>query len=242
MRLKQYLSSIGSDYITEASVSNKITDEHRQQIEKILHNSSITRYTIRPDGIVDVSQHVVLRVGELDFANSDIQFGIIDGNFETTVDDTVTTLKGMPLEVYGNCTFNLKNLTSLQHSPTKVTGTLSYFNIPVGQVSTIDGITPSIGNLYLGPCFEDMSGIHRRIKKLTKEGVFILNTSNLKKGLTDIVLIRGITSLITTTLQSDIDKQLSTALEIVNKHIKSGDRSSIACANELDDAGLSAFI
>lgn len=88
-------------------------NEYRQ-VKEWLDRMEIFNYTINDDLTVDVDNDVIIKNYKL--TEIPIQFGKVTGDFRCD-DNSITSLKGCPSEVFGNFTCKGNNLTSLEHSP-----------------------------------------------------------------------------------------------------------------------------
>jgi hypothetical protein len=214
-----------------------------QQITAWLKSHGITKFTIDPVTFT-VDVHEDAHLDEFHQVQFPIQFGIIEGNF-TAVACGLTTLIHCPTEVQGY--FSVHNNTGVASAvggPTVVYGLASFAGT---KIKSIEGLPRDIrpsktggpAKLELdGTKITDFTGIHRVVRNL--QGTLDLGKSakNVKKGLTSLVAIRGLTEV---TGDVPVGTPIEKAFKIVNHYIKLGTRASMECANALDDAGLGEF-
>jgi len=123
----------------------------KEEVEVVLKNWGIQKYTINDDLTVDVANSVVLsyRVVTVLPIKSvlPIKFGKVNGNFYCS-GNPLTSLIGAPREVGGNFYCDNNQLTSLDGAPREVGGD---FNCLFNKLKSLDGI----GNV--GELISDLS-------------------------------------------------------------------------------------
>ena len=185
-------------------------------------------------------------------------YGHIIGNFDVS-DNSLTSLIGAPVSLDGDFDVSLNPLTSLNGCPTRILGSFSCSSTKIknliggpevvnhsysagsSTITSLDGLANSIGSEFTrSPIALDVSycaeltsliGINKHLKVLN--GVINLNKTPIKEGGLGLLMIRGITGVVSN----------YPALKIIDKYIKSGTGPAgmYACKRELQAAGLEAF-
>lgn len=113
------------------------------QIESLMKELDINKYTVDKDGFVNVDEDVILKksITIKKARKIPIKFGVINGNFDCSF-CLLITLEGVAHTINGdfNCSYN--NLKNLSHSPKIVTGDyLCHSN----KGLSLSGVTEEIG-------------------------------------------------------------------------------------------------
>jgi hypothetical protein len=98
-------------------MKNLISQEEKNIIDEICKKYNINKYTINPDGSIDVNGSVNLDYMSL--RKLPLKFGKVSGYFNCSAND-LTTLEGCPTVVGGSFYGNINKLTSLEHCPDEV--------------------------------------------------------------------------------------------------------------------------
>lgn len=189
--------------------------------KKWLDSYHIEKYTIRPDGIVDVGTHVRFHGG--DFPHFPVQFGNIQGDFSCST-ATITSLQGAPLYVKGDFScMGCPNLTSMVGSPRRVDGSANFVDSPV---VSLEGVPEHIGK-QLGLHDTSIYNLHG-IDKLVKYMRFFSCNDGTSQVL-GLLLINGLIRVQVGPKAVD---------DILTKYLGTGD--ILSAQDELIDAGLKA--
>ena len=121
-----------------------ITDH--EKIELWLDRYYIRKYTIRPDGVVDVNGDVSMR--DVTESILPIQFGKVTGNFDCHM-VPITSLKGFPHTVLGDVYAAYTKISSLEYAPQFVGGGFYCHNTNIKSLHGVDKMIKHIGNDFL---------------------------------------------------------------------------------------------
>jgi hypothetical protein len=116
--------------------------ESTKSIDDICKEYGIQKYTINPDGTVDVDVHVDLSFKRLE--KLPLKFGKVSGNFWCH-NNQLTSLEGCPNTVGGNFRCYNNQLTTLEGCPRTVGGN---FWCDVNQLTTLEGLTDVFIGVY----------------------------------------------------------------------------------------------
>ncbi len=126
-------------------MKNILTPEEVEHIRKVCATYQINKYSINPDGSIDVDGNVLMvGYGRTKITQLPIKFNRVNGLFSIK-ENGLTTLEGCPKYVDGNfiCSFN--KLTSLVGAPQYVGGT---FSCNGNSLTTLDGCPKLTRNGY----------------------------------------------------------------------------------------------
>lgn len=162
---------------------------------------------------------------------------------------SIDSLEGAPSKVSGAFDCSSNNLTSLEGAPSSVGGAFSCiqnklaslkgapkkvrdgFNCSSNVLTSLEGITPQIGGELV--CDDNnltsLHNIHMQIKHIGIEARFRRNP--LKSHVLGLLLIDGLESVLMD------NKKVQ---DIINKHLN-GDRGTLACQEDLIEAGFEDF-
>ena len=166
----------------EKAIDLVLEQDQNEFLELLKSTHRIDKYTIRPDGLVDVEGRILLSFMHL--TKIPIKFGIVNGSFNCA-DNYLTSLHGAPEEVgddfwcAGNqltslegcpgkvgvdfdCSYN--QLTSLIGSPKEVEGD---FDCSGNQLTSLIGCPKKVGYVY---CDNNPVEFTQEDIKLAKQG------------------------------------------------------------------------
>ena len=114
----------------------------KHEIHNICEKYGIVKYTINPDGSIDVDDDV--RLHNMGLTKLPLDFNIVHGHFYCYKNE-LTSLKGSPKKVGGDfyCSYNI--LTSLKGSPESVRGS---FYCSYNKISSLKGCPKYIGESF----------------------------------------------------------------------------------------------
>ena len=110
-----------------------------EEIKNWLDKMGIKKYTINPNGTVDVNGNVDLKNKKL--THIPIQFNTVWGSFYC-YNNSLISLQGGPKEVGGDFWCNNNQLTTLQGGPREVGGSFWCFN---NSLTTLQGCPKEVG-------------------------------------------------------------------------------------------------
>jgi len=102
-------------------MKNLITKEEKDRIDSICTQYSIMKYSINPDGSIDVDGYV--RIVNVDLVEFPIKFNKVSGDFYCYMNN-LTSLEGGPITVGGDFSCYYNEITSLEGAPHTVVGDL----------------------------------------------------------------------------------------------------------------------
>jgi hypothetical protein len=214
-------------------ITTKLNDDKISDIgKKFLDAQGITNYTVREDGLIDVTGSVFL--GYNSFTKLPVKFGRVSGNFDCYNCHNLTSLKGVPQEVGGSFEIaRCVELTSLEFVPTTVGGSFSCSGCT--NLTSLKGAPIEVGADF--DCSEctnltSFAYLPKRINGVLK----IMNIPKVKNYLM-IIKTYGIT-VIFNTRNDELNKILTKYLQPLNSK-KVPD--IIGCQDELIEAGLEEY-
>ncbi len=201
------------------------------RIKQWLDEHKITGYTIRSDGLVDVSGHVILNgYGE---STLPVKFGKITGEFHAGA-TALTTMDGMPSHTTGDCMLDTSKFTSCHGLPANMECEGSFALFGNKQMTSLDGMNiKTVGKiLYLSklPLIKDLKDIHERVHHVGE--TIVLAKTPIESHVLGLMLIPG--------LKNVEGLEPKGVLDILNKYL-AGDRDLYMCQDELIDAGFLPF-
>jgi len=120
-------------------MKNLISKEEKDRIDSICTQYSIMKYSINPDGTIDVDDDVNLHNTKL--TKIPLRFGKVTGFFNCGL-NLLTSLDGAPTTVGGYFECYENKLTSLVGSPTYVGGNFyCYYN----EITSLEGAPHTVG-------------------------------------------------------------------------------------------------
>lgn len=138
----------------------------KKQIKAFLDDNLIFNYTIHDDLTIDVDDDVWL---EIDDSEIPVQFNDVSGDFYLMDCYNLTSLKGSPVNVFGNFSCRKLGLTSLVGAPDYVDAN---FNCSGNPITSLEGMPKVFGNftcfdtsITLGSIFELSPRSEERVMK-----------------------------------------------------------------------------
>ena len=138
--------------------------ENNNSIDSTCKIYGIKKYTINPDGSIDVDDNVYLHNENL--TKIPIKFRNVTGNFICSFNQ-LTSLKGAPNKVNNfNCTYN--QLISLEGCPINIDGYFDCYNNNLTNLSTLRSNIK--GSIYItgNPLPEEILNNKKNIKEIIK--------------------------------------------------------------------------
>ncbi len=115
---------------------------NEQEIHDICKIYLISKYTINPDGSIDVDGNVSIENGRLEKLL--LKFNKVTGYFSCSWEN-LTTLEGCPKEIGGDFYCSYNKLKTLEHSPLIIGG---HFYCLDNPLESLEGLNININRLY----------------------------------------------------------------------------------------------
>ncbi len=179
--------------------------------------------------IIDTEDPVNL--GNKSFVKLPYTFGITD-NFLCD-NNLLDSLKGCPDKVAGEFICNSNKLTSLKGGPTHVGFD---YEAKFNKIDTLEGFPAYVGSAFSlnDNRLTSLVGIHKHLKACR---TIWLGTNPIKEGGIGLIFVEHLSSI--TIGKSNSEAYL--AMKIISKYLKQGKSGLLACATELEEAGLGEF-
>lgn len=128
----------------------------------------------------------------------------------------VTSLKGCPSVVNGNCIIDFSNISSFEFSPKSIHGNMTCFDSD----------------------FSSLKDIHKHIHQIDGNLSFVsLVATKIKSNVLGLMLIKGLNKvLVNNSAGKDMFREVA---DIINKHLPGGD--IVECQSDLIDAGFEEY-
>ena len=239
--------------LTEVAYAIKDSEWNKSQNintpEEFLEYMTITKYTIRKDGFVDVHEDVDLAYSGFD--HFPVKFGIVTGDFKCNHCLRLVSFEGAPQEIIkgefraSECPL----ITNLEHSPTRVD---SHFNISrCSGLTSLKGAPKKVGGNFncayahkltsLEGCPEEVGGNVFLDETALKSLDFLPKKINGRLSLDNIPDLKDYLKIFNTKGISHviITRRFSKLENILNKYLPTQDM--LNCQDELIEAGLERF-
>ena len=136
----------------------------KKQIKAFLDENWISNYIINDDLTIDVDGNVWLEIEDTEIP---VQFNEVNGDFDLTGSKNLTSLKGSPINVFGNFFCAELSLTTLLGAPDYIQDNFVCHGNPI---SSLEGMPDVMGNcvcfrtnVTLGSIFELSSKSEERV-------------------------------------------------------------------------------
>lgn len=206
-----------------------------QNIKVFMQTHDISKYTVNPDGSVDIHEHA-------DFTTMNtkkmlpVKLNKVEG--ELHLAGYIETLRNCPTEVTEDFDCTYTKITNLEGFPKTVGGSVGL--VANEELTSLDGMD----GVVIGGDFRcekskkltSLHNIHKRIAEVDEdgsgEGTISFADSGIKSNVLGLLRIRGVKKVILP------DAKVA---EILNKHLEKGDPDIYAAQEELLDAGFDDF-
>ncbi len=184
--------------------------------QSIVELEDITRHfysdSLNLNTIINVTYD--LNINSRNIKKLPVQFDVIGGMFYCNNND-LTSLEGCPRVVGRNCDFSDNNIKNLDFLPIQIGGNLQINN---NKIRSLKGIS-----------------------KLQSCKIINLSNNRIREFGIELIFIKDLITVLYDNLDANAVIGFVDALTIIRKYLGQGKSGLLACANELEDAGLGQY-